>query len=130
MARFARETGGTLRIYPRPGRAVRRVVLREIRDERGSQYEVAQVEDDGILRIVGHDQGMGVSEFFGEDITSYEWVYVIAPEKVSALVGLLGGQDGDDVLDLLAAYHQRTGGRINELLRGPDVASEFSNWHS
>jgi hypothetical protein len=53
---------------------------------------------------------MRVSEFWGDAITSYEWVYLVAPDRIPALVRLLGGHDGDDVLALLAAYHQRAGG--------------------
>jgi hypothetical protein len=30
---------------------------------------------------------------------------------------------------LLAGYYERTGGRIGDLLRRPEVAAEFSNWH-
>jgi len=47
MAAIAAQTGATLHTYPRPARAVRRVVLRDTRDERGTQFEAAQIEDDG-----------------------------------------------------------------------------------
>ena len=79
IAAIAAQTGAVLHTYPRPGRAVRRVVLRDIRDERGTQFEAAQMEDDGTLRVVGHDTGPGVSDVFGAAITSYEWVYVVLP---------------------------------------------------
>jgi hypothetical protein len=65
MASIAEQTGATLHTYPRPGRPVRRVVLRDTRDDRGAQFEAAQMEDDGALRIVGHDTGAPVSDFFG-----------------------------------------------------------------
>jgi hypothetical protein len=130
LARIARETGGTLRRYPKPGNAVRRVVLRDSRDDRGSQFEAAQLEDDGTLRITGHDQGSTVSDFFGEDITSYEWVYVVAAERTANLSRLLGGTEDDDVLDLLASYHARTHGTISAVLKDSEVAAEFSTWHS
>jgi hypothetical protein len=32
-------------------------------------FEAAQMEDDGTLRVVGHDTGPGVSDFFGTAIT-------------------------------------------------------------
>ncbi len=88
LARIASETGGTLHVWPRPGLPVSRVVLRDISDDRSSQFETAQLEDDGTLRVTGHDRGLAVSEAFGDDITSYEWVHVIAPDRVGALVGL------------------------------------------
>jgi hypothetical protein len=55
---------------------------------------------------------------------------VIAPDRVGTLLTPLGGQAGDDVLDLLATYHDQHRGQINDLLRGPQVAAAFSNWHS
>ncbi|HUD37400.1 MAG TPA: hypothetical protein VMR14_10915 [Streptosporangiaceae bacterium] len=130
LAELARQAGGTLHLYPRPGRAVGQVVLRDLSDDRGSQYEAAQVEDDGTLRVTGHDQGLAVSEAFGRGISSYEWVWVVAPGRVAGLVRLLGGNDGDDVLAVLLAYHERTGGRVSDVMRHADVAAEFSSWHS
>jgi hypothetical protein len=130
LAAIARQTGAMLRIYPRPSPASRRVVLRDERDDRGTRYLDAALEEDGTLRVTGRDQGPRVSEFWGEAITCYDWVYVIAPDRVPALVRVLGGRDGDDVLALVAACHQRVGGQLEDLLTCPDVAAEFSNWHS
>ena len=130
MAQIASETGATVHAYPRPGRAVRRIILRDSRDSGGTRLETAQIEDDGTLRITGHDTGSRVTEFFGTAITSYEWVYLVAPARVDALLRLLGGAEHDDVLDALAAYYQQRGGQLSELMRGPEVAAEFDNWHS
>jgi hypothetical protein len=91
--------------------------------------EVAILEDDGTVRVLGHDRGARVSQYFGRGITSYEWVYMVPPERVGNLVEALGG-GGDDVLDLLAAYFERNHGGIGMLLRSLEVAAEFSNWHS
>jgi hypothetical protein len=55
---------------------------------------------------------------------------VIAPDRIGTLFTLLGSQAGDDVLDLLATYHDQHGGQINDLLRSSQVAATFSNWHS
>jgi hypothetical protein len=130
MKQIAEQTGATLHIYQHPGPAARRVILRDTRNERGTQFEAAQIDDDGTLRVTGHHTGPGVSEFFGAAITSYDWAYVIAPERVGTLLTLMGGHAGDDVLDRLAAYHDQHGGRVDDLLRGPQVAADFSNWHS
>ena len=87
LAELARTTGGTLHSYPRPGRAVRRVILRDLHtDGGGTQFEAAQLEADGTLRITGHDTGPTVTEFFGADISSYEWVYVVPPDRVAVLL--------------------------------------------
>ena len=130
MAQIAGQTGATLHVYHHPGRAGRRVVLRDARNDRGTQFEAAQLDDDGTLRVTGHHIGPGVSEFFGDAITSYDWAYVIAHDRVGTLFTLLGGQAGDDVLDTLATYHDQHGGQINDLLRSSQVAATFSNWHS
>jgi hypothetical protein len=130
LAAIARQAGATLRIYPRPGPAARRIVLRDDRDDRGTRYLDAALEEDGTLRITGQDQGLRVSEFFGAAITSYEWVYLVAADRIPALNRLLGGHDGDDVLALLADCHQRAGGQISDIMNHPDVTAHFSNWHS
>ena len=130
MTQIVGQTGATLHVYHHPGRAARRVVLRDTGNDRGTQFEAAQLHDDGTLRVTGHHTGPGVSEFFGDAISSYDWVYVIAPDRVGTLFTLLGGQAGDDVLDLLATYHDQHGGQMNDLLRGAQVAAAFSNWHS
>lgn len=65
---------------------MRQVALREYRDGRGTQLEVAVLEADGTLRITGHDQGPRVSAAFGPAITSYEWVYVIPADRHTSLV--------------------------------------------
>jgi hypothetical protein len=130
MQQIASEAGATLHIYPRPGAAIRRIVLREVRTEDDSSYEDAVVEADGTVRVTGVDSGSKVSTFFGEDITSYDWVYVVAPDRVAALVTALGGDEADDVLALLAAYYERENGRLSPLLRSEAVGAEFSNWRS
>jgi hypothetical protein len=130
MATIAEQTGATLHTYPRPGRAVRRVVLQDTHDDRGTLFEAAQVEDDGTLRIVGHDSGSRVSDFFGAGITSYEWVYVVPPGRVAALIQALDAGQDKDVLDAVASYYQQHGGQISELLRSPEIAAQFSTWHS
>jgi len=130
MTQIAHQTGATLHVHHHPGRAARRVVLRDTHNDRGTQFEAAQLQDDGTLHVTGHHTGPGVSEFFGDAITSYDWAYVIAPNRVGTLFTLLGGRAGDDVLDLLATYHDQHGGQMNDLLRSSQVTAAFSNWHS
>jgi hypothetical protein len=129
MAEVAAATGAEVHAYPRPGPAVRQVVLRDRHDDEGSQVEVAVLEVDGTLRISGHDEGARVSGFFGAGITSYEWVYVIPAARVDRLVEALGGDHGSDVLALLAAYYGQHDGQLGPLVRRPEVGAEFSNWH-
>jgi hypothetical protein len=119
LAAIAGQAGATLHTYPRPGHAWRRVVLRDESDDRGTRHLDAVLVHDGTLRVTGHDQGPRVSDFWGEAITSYEWVYIIATDRIPALLRLVGGHDGDDVLALLAAHHQLPGGQISDLMTHP-----------
>jgi hypothetical protein len=50
LADLAGQTGATLHIYPRPRHALRRIVLREARDDRGTRYLDAAIEANGTLR--------------------------------------------------------------------------------
>jgi hypothetical protein len=108
----------------------RRIVLRDLTTDGGTQFETAQLEEDGTLRITGHDTGRTVSEFFGADITSYEWAYVVPPDRIGALSRALGAGENDDILTALAAYHEQQGGRISGLLRNPPVSASFDTWPS
>jgi hypothetical protein len=92
LATIARQAGATLHTYPRPGPTARRITLRDERDGRGTRHLDAAVGHDGTLRITGHDQGPRVSDFWGEAITSYDWVYVVAADRIPALITVLGGQ--------------------------------------
>lgn len=80
--------------------------------------------------VTGHGQDRRVSDFWGGDITSYEWVHVVAADRVPVLTKLLGGHEGDDVLALFCFYYQRVGGHICDIMKHPDVAEHFANWHS
>ena len=56
-----------------------RVVLRDVRDERGTRYLAAQRREDGGIVIEGHDLGRGV-EVFGPGLSEYEWFWTIEPD--------------------------------------------------
>ena len=60
----------------------------------------ARVEDDGSLHLDAQDLGLppGLMSDDGE----YEYFRTIAPEDIPALIELLDGRPGEDVLDLLA----------------------------
>lgn len=91
----------------------RRVVLRD--EEVGEDRRVltAHVDDDGDLHIDGHDLGPGTAAVSSDG--EYEWSQAIAAVDLAAVVALLDGQTGDDVLDLLAT--RWTGARSYELER-------------
>ena len=130
LQEVAAQVGGTLHAYPSPRRPVRRFTLRESRTETDTQFEEVVLDADGTVYVVGEDHGSGVSSVFGEDITSYEWVYVLPPDRIPHLVEALGGAGDDDVLMLIKTHYEATHGRLHAVLCGPDVNATFANWHS
>jgi hypothetical protein len=130
LQEVAGQVGGTVHPYPVPRRPVRQLVLRELRTETDTQFETAILDDDGAVYVVGADRGTGVSAVFGEDIQSYEWVYVISPDRVPHLTQALGGPADDDVLALLKVYYDSVNGRLHAFLCGPEVGANFWTWHS
>jgi hypothetical protein len=86
-----------------------RVVMRELRDERGTRYLGARRREDGSIIIEGHDLGRGV-EVLGPGLSEYEWVWTIAPDAVPSAIEALGGKEGDDPLKLLLGWSTDHGG--------------------
>ena len=68
-----------------------RVVLRDVRDERGTRHLGARRRDDGGIVIEGHDLGRGV-EVLGPGLSEYEWVWTIAPDAVPSAIEAIGAQ--------------------------------------
>jgi len=77
----------------------RRVTLRDEREGKDSRHLWAYVDDDGNLHIDGQDLGPGTTPVSPDG--EYEWFKTIAAVDVPRLVSLLGGTQGEDVLDLL-----------------------------
>jgi len=85
------------------------IVLRDVRDERGTRHLAARRREDGSIIIEGHDLGRGV-EVFGPGLSEYEWVWTIAPDAVPSAIEALGGKEGDDLLQLLLGWSTDHGG--------------------
>ena len=78
----------------------RPVVLRDERNGPDTRHLEAYLDDEGNLHIDGHDLGPGTAPV--SDDGEYEWFETIAAVDLPRLVKLLGGADGEKVLDLLA----------------------------
>jgi hypothetical protein len=119
--------GGRSRDTPDDARVKERiVVLLDTRGSSGSQHETARRTPEGGVLIEGQDLGSGVAMAFGAGNTEYEWSYRIAPSDVPAAAAALGGQPGDDLLDVMG--HWASTGRGPELarvLRQAGVPMEF-----
>lgn len=61
------------------------VVMENTRDERGSFYRALRLQDDGSLVIEGQDLGRGVSDFWGDGLSEYEFARTVAPSDVAQL---------------------------------------------
>jgi hypothetical protein len=103
----------------------RRVVLRNTTGPEGLRHLDARVGARGDVVIEGQDLGSGVEEIFGA--REYEWTWTVAAADVPALVRALGGDEGDDVLNLLGALYSdpRHPGIEAFVGRGKSVPAEF-----
>lgn len=112
---------------PSPVAEGRKVTLREERDDWGYRWLGASVDEEGKLRINGHDLGPGTAMVSGDG--EYEWFETIAAADVPKVVALLDGEPGADVLDVLEAHW--TGARSYELekrLRESGIRRDISTW--
>jgi hypothetical protein len=87
----------------------------------------AYVDDTGRLHIDGQDLGPATAIVSSDG--EYEWFETIAAADVPRVVTLLGGQPGDDVLDLLE--RDFTGTKSYDLearLRAADIPIDRHTW--
>jgi len=89
------------------------VVLRDEQEGRDSRHLWAYLDAEGALHIDGQDLGPGTA--IVSDDGEYEWFQRIPSKDVPRLVAILGGNRGDNVLDVLE--QNWTGGRSGELER-------------
>jgi hypothetical protein len=130
LRQVGESVGATVHRYPTPRNIVRGRTLRHVVHGEDSQFEGVVLTADGTVFVVGEDRGPRVTEIFGEGITSYEWVYVISPERVPDLRQVAGVAPDADVLEAVARLYERVGGRLYEPLTSPPVSATFDNWHS
>jgi hypothetical protein len=130
LREVAEAVGGKLYRYPTPRDPVRRRTLRHVVAGPNSQFEEAVLDADGSVYVIGHDRGPQVTEVFGGDIESYEWVYVISPDHVPDLLRVAGAPADLDVLEAVARLYERVGGRLFQPLTDPPVSAVFDSWHS
>ncbi|MCH5642284.1 hypothetical protein [Gordonia sp. ABSL49_1] len=78
----------------------RSLVLTNRHDSDGTVFRVIELDDNGALRIEGHDIGRGVERFFGHD--EYEFTRTFSTEDTTRLRTLLGLNADDDLLTTIA----------------------------
>jgi hypothetical protein len=103
-------------------------MLREARTGPDQRFLLAYVSTDGALHIEGQDLGPATAppSRHGE----YEWFQIIRPERLPRLIGLLGGEPGTDLLDLLAERYTGVGAATFErILRESGIPVERFVWY-
>ena len=84
------------------------------------------LDAEGSLHFEGQDLGPGASSV--SDDGEYEWATIYAVEDIPAVVALLGGEPGDDILDLLATWTGERAGELERRLRESGLPVKRSTW--
>lgn len=99
----------------------------EHRDDGSRLTMTAERRADGQLEILGQDLGPVTRSISGDG--EYEWGYTVAADDVPALVIALGGEAGEDVIDVL---ERRWSGEnvygLGAKIRSSGVSHEFWNY--
>jgi hypothetical protein len=104
-------------------KASRIIRLRAERDGRGRRNLSAYLDAEGNLHIDGQDIGPQTALVSADG--EYEWFETVQATHVPQLVELLGGEAGDDVLDLLERRYRDAGSyELERLLRDGDIPVE------
>jgi len=104
----------------------RTITLRETRDEEGTRYLGARIMSTGDLVIEGQDLGSGVTKFFGQGITEYEYAWTIPREDVHLLLKALGGAKTHDILGVLKEqFSKEPALEVSGLLKEHHIKYEF-----
>ena len=102
----------------------RRVELRNEHSGEDSRYLWAYVDDVGNLHIEGQDIGPSTAPV--SDDGEYEYFKLVSVQDVPRLVALLGGNEGDDVLDVLLRYAGDRSHDFEQMLRESDIPVQLS----
>jgi hypothetical protein len=90
-----------------PPAEARSVTLRSEGEGRDWHSLSVCLDENGDVRIEGQDLGPRVAGWWGEGRTEYEWTITIGAADVAAYVRCLGGNPGDDVLELVRTCYDR-----------------------
>jgi hypothetical protein len=88
----------------------RTVLLFQSKDDRGTRSIWVTMLADGRLKIEGQDLGASVS-FFAEDLTEYEWDWIVAAADVSRISTILGRSPDADPIASLRSWASAANGR-------------------
>jgi len=102
-------------------------LLEEKRADGSSLFMWAYLDTGGCLHIDGQDFGP-VTKFISGD-GEYEYFYTVAAKDIPALVKVLGGEEKDNVLDILETkWTGNKSYKLGELLRECPIPEKLSTW--
>jgi len=104
----------------------RTVRLRSEHDGNDSRNLWASLNEGGSLVIEGQDLGPATAIISSDG--EYEWTETFAPVHIPALVALLGGAEGADILDVLEGYTDQRSYELERLIRDSDIPHSISTW--
>ncbi len=99
-----------------------------LRDEVSStdrRHLSASIQDDGALRIVGHDLGDGVEQALGSGIREYEWITEVAASDIPRLIDALGGTPGSELLEVIRTRCLDDATRLEAAIRKVGIQPKF-----
>jgi len=102
------------------------VVLRDERSGLNRRHLEASIDATGDLHIDGHDLGPATSAVSGDG--EYEWFQVIVAADVPAVVALLDGHAGADVLAVLRHWTGPRSYQLEQRLRDGAIPIQRSTW--
>lgn len=106
-----------------PKRVRETIVMAKARDERGWYSRELHAEEDGTLTIEGHDLGSGVSNFWGDGMTEYEFTRTLSVAAVAQL-RLSLGIDDTQLLEILRSRFETTHA-LEEYLEANGIETTF-----
>ncbi len=105
----------------------RRVSLVSEREGPDSRFVDAYFDEDGNLKIDGQDLGPGTAPMSSDG--EYEWIVTVPADWLARAVVILGGAEGEQILDVLARDYRGPGAYgIRRKLVDAGVPVELFTW--
>jgi hypothetical protein len=102
----------------------RKIVLRDTQNGEDRRKLWAELKADGSFQITGLDLGPLSRNLTGDG--SYEWELTVSPEDVPRVVEVLGGESGEDVMEILAQrYTGAASSDVERLIRENGIPATF-----
>lgn len=110
-----------------PPAGARTVRVRDERTDDDRRILEVTLDEDGSLRLDGHDLGPGTEAIRAHG--SYEWRWTIRPNHVPLVRAALGCRPGEDLLTAISQRYRGEGSyELERRLRDSEIPREFWSW--